>query len=324
VGTVRSRDVAPLSYAVVIPTTLTRPTLAAAVEACLRQTVAANDVVVVAPDGVPAPALPAGVRVLQAPRSSNEQRNAGARAVSSDLVLFVDDDNVLADDFAERLLAAWHAAPTRVTGMAGVIDNDPRHSGASNLAYLLLGLGCTAYRARSSRLRASGHVLSVYDPDPLTPARFLHGCCVAYERTTFLGEMFDDTFTGHVAGGDLDAAARIGRHGHLFQIPSARSRAMPVPSTMPPDGYDQGLRFGETLAYYRWRHRARGAVGVIAWGYANLGQILLLVVRLSRTGRVRPLAGYVRGLVRAHQRIWRERRSDALCTVDPSPPSSSL
>lgn len=307
-----------------IPTTLTRPTLGAAVEACLRQTAVADEVLVVAPDGVPAPALPGEVRVLHAPRSSNGQRNAGARAVNSDLVLFVDDDNVLADDFAERLLAAWQAAPSPVAGMAGVIDNDPRHTGGRNLAYLMLGLGCTAYRARSSRLRASGHVLSVYDPDPLTPAGFLHGCCVAYERTTFLGELFDETFTGHVSGGDLDAAARMARHGHLFQVPDARSRAMAVPSTMPPDEYSQGLRFGETLAYYRWRHRAPGAVGVVAWAYANLGQLLLLVARLVRTGRVRPLAGYVRGLVRAHRRIWGERRSTALYTFDASPPSASL
>ncbi|MGQ0717301.1 MAG: glycosyltransferase [Pseudonocardiales bacterium] len=313
------------SYAVVIPTTLTRPTLNGAVEACLRQTVAADEVIVVAPDELlPAPALPGGVRLLHAPRSSNGQRNAGARAVRSDLVLFVDDDNVLADDFAERLLSAWRAAPPPVAGMAGVIDNDPRHTGARNLAYLLLGLGCTAYRARSSRLRASGHVLSVYDPDPLVPARFLHGCCVAYERTTFLGELFDETFTGHVSGGDLDAAARMGRHGHLFQVPDARSRAMVVPSTMPPDEYTQGLRFGETLAYYRWRHRARGAVGATAWAYANLGQLVLLVARFVRTGRGRPLVGYARGLVRAHRRIWSERRSAALDTVDVSPPSASL
>lgn len=314
----------PPSYSVVMPTTLTRPTLIAAVGACLRQTVAADEVVVVAPDGVSGPALPTGVRLLHASRSSNGQRNAGARSVSSDLVLFVDDDNVINDDFAERLLSAWQAAPAPVAGMAGVIDDDPRHVGVRNLVYLLLGLGCTAYRARSSRLRASGHVLSVYEPDPAVPARFLHGCCVAYERTAFLGELFDETFTGHVSGGDLDVAARMGRHGLLFQVPEARSRAMAVPSTMPPDQYSQGLRFGETLAYYRWRHRAPGAVGVVAWTCANLGQILLLVLRLVRTGHVLPLAGYTRGLARAHRRIWCERRRAALCTVDVSPPIASL
>lgn len=298
------------SYSVVIPTTLSRLSLLACVDAVLGQTASPQQVVVVAPESAngPAPELPAGVRLLTAPPSSNGQRNAGACVVDSDVVLFVDDDNVLATDFAERLLAAWRDAPGPVAGMAGIIVNDPQHTGWRNAAYFVLGLSCTAYRVRSSRLRRSGHVLSVYRPDPGVPADFLHGCCVAYDRQIFLRELFDETFDGHVSGGDLDAAARIGRHGRLFQVPGARSRALPVDSTMPAGEYLQGLRFGETLAYYRWRHRGRGNLGLVAWEYANLGQVLLLIVRAMRTGSARPLLGYLTGLAGAHRRIALEAR----------------
>jgi len=303
--------VTPPSYSVVIPTTLSRSGLRACVDAVLGQTVSPRQVVVVVgpenPHG-PTPELPGGVRVITSPASSNGQRNAGARVVDGDVVLFVDDDNVLAADFAERLLASWRDAPHPVAGMAGIIVNDPQHSGWRNAVYFTLGLGCTAYRARSSRLRRSGHVLSVYRPDPTVPAGFLHGCCVAYDRQVFLRELFDETFGGHVSGGDLDAAARMGRHGRLFQVPDAQSRALPVDSTMPARGYEQGLRFGETLAYYRWRHRGHGGAGAVAWAYANVGQVLLLIVRLVRAGSARPLIGYVTGLTRAHRRIAREAR----------------
>jgi hypothetical protein len=293
---------------VLVPTTLGRSSLRACLEGVLRQTVRPRQLVVVCPAGADAhvPDLPEGVRLVTAPASSNGQRNAGARAVDTDLVLFVDDDNVLADDFAERLLWAWRDIPGPVAGMAGVITNDPRHSGWRNAVYFLLGLGCTAYRARTSRLRSSGHVLSVYQPSGVVPAGFLHGCCVAYDRKIFLRELFDETFTGHVSGGDLDAAARIRRHGYLFQVPDAHSYALPVESTMPADGFEQGLRFGETLAYYRWRHRARGGFGVVAWEYANVGQVVLLIARMVATGSGRPFLGYLAGLVRAHRRIMRE------------------
>lgn len=310
---VRSPTVTRPSYSVVIPTTLSRLGLLACVDAVLGQTVSPQQVVVVGPENAngPAPELPAGVRLLTAPPSSNGQRNAGARAMDSDVVLFVDDDNVLAADFAEWLLASWREAPGPVAGMAGIIVNDPQHTGWRNAVYFVLGIGCTAYRARSSRLRRSGHVLSVYRPDPAVPAGFLHGCCVAYDRQIFLRELFDETFGGHVSGGDLDAAARIGRHGRLFQVPGARSRALPVDSTMSAGEYMQGLRFGETLAYYRWRHRPPGRLGVAAWEYANVGQVLLLLVRAVRTGSARPLLGYLTGLARAHRRIvqeaWRRR-----------------
>lgn len=300
----------PPSYSVVIPTTLSRLGLRACVDAVLAQTVSPQQVVVVGPASAngTAPELPAGVRLLTAPTSSNGQRNAGARAVDSDVVLFVDDDNLLALDFAERLLTAWWKAPGPVAGMAGVIVNDPEHTGWRNAVYFILGLGCTAYRARSSRLRRSGHVLSVYRPDPAIPAGFLHGCSVAYDRQIFLRELFDETFDGHVSGGDLDAAARIGRHGRLFQVPGARSCALPIDSTMPVGEYVQGLRFGETLAYYRWRHRGSGNLGAVAWEYANLGQVLLLILRAVRTGSARPLLGYLAGLTRAHRRIVQEVR----------------
>ncbi len=297
-----------VSYSVVVPTADTRNTLRACLESVQRQVLAPREIVVVAPDGHPRPEwLPQSVIFRTAAASSNGQRNRGARHATGDVVLFVDDDIVLDEDFGAALMGAWGAAPSPVAGMAGLIVNDPVLAGARNHVWWAFGLGYTAFRARSSRLRASGHVVSVYSPDGRVPARFLHGCCVAYDRCTFLDELFDETFDGYVSGGDLDLSARMRTRGWLFQVPTARSTACAVSSTMPADPYWQARRFGETLAFYRWRHRGRGILGALAWEYANLGQVLILVVRGIVGRSSRSLVGYLRGLASTHCAILTRR-----------------
>lgn len=297
----------PLTYSAVVPTTGNRPSLPGCVASVLAQTLPATEVVVVGVTGISRPPwLPQAAWFVTARASSNGQRNAGALLATGAVVLFVDDDVVLARDFAERLLAAWLASPVPVAGAAGVIDNDPRLPALAGAGYLLLGLGYTAFRARASGLRWSGHVRSVYELPEARTAGFLHGTCVGYDRRLLLTDPFDATrFDGYVMGGDLDLAARMRRRGRLLQVPDARCRVADLPTTSPTELYQQGYQHGERLAYYRWRHRGPGFLGTCCWVWANLGQVLILACRGVRSGCWLALRGYMAGLRITHCRILR-------------------
>jgi GT2 family glycosyltransferase len=306
-----------LTYSVVLPTAGTRSTLRACVDGIQRQATGPADVTVVGTTACERPPwLPASVAYITAPASSNGQRNAGARAATGDLVLFVDDDIVLDPWFGTALLEAWHTAAPPMAGVSGTLTNDEYPEGWVNLLYFVLGLGYTAPLPAQPGLRWSGHVIVTSRLAEDRCAGFLAGCCVAYRRTAVLAEPFDETFSGYVSGGDLDMAARMRSFGNLYQSPAPTSHAADVVSTMPARHYEKGKMHGDVLAFYRWRHRGPGLLGTLAWEWANVGQILVLMFRGFRLRTWQPLRGYFAGLASVHGRIrrgecqrWRARRT---------------
>jgi glycosyltransferase involved in cell wall biosynthesis len=108
----------PLPISIVVPTFDHPHLLRRVVQTCLRQPVAE---ILVVDDGSPEPVDKvvhesaggdARVRVLRLERNggSPAARNAGADAASGEFVLFVDDDTLLADDYARTLLDHLRAA----------------------------------------------------------------------------------------------------------------------------------------------------------------------------------------------------------------------
>lgn len=92
---------------IVIPTLGER---AAALERLLRsisaQTRAPAEILVVVPHEATFSDIPE-TRTVRAQRSLPVQRKAGAEAATKPVILFVDDDMVLAPDFCEVVLEVW-------------------------------------------------------------------------------------------------------------------------------------------------------------------------------------------------------------------------
>jgi GT2 family glycosyltransferase len=295
-------------YSVVIPTLGERATLRALVDSIARQIRPPAEVIVALPPGVDIGADDR-VRIVRAPvASTSAQRNAGARAATSPVVLFADDDIELEPDCAAELMAVWERRGVEtISGVAPTLMNDYAFPAGPIWRRVLLaagGLGHAAVLARRSRLMRSGAVASVRRPTREVEVEFAISTCVSYRREALLREPFEEAFTGYVFSEDADLAARMIKHAPIIHTPRARVWQADV---------EPGLGRGEVAAYrrarmvafFRGRHRARGPVGRLAWEWANAAECAILVGRGLRLRDFGPLRAYLRGLgeTRAHLRV---------------------
>jgi GT2 family glycosyltransferase len=122
-----------LPIAIVIPVFNGAATLGECL-AALTPSLRAGDELVVVDDGSTdasaAIAVAAGARVVRQPANGGQAaaRNAGVRATTADVVLFVDADVVAAPDVVERVRAAFATRPD-VAALFGSYDDRPRAGG---------------------------------------------------------------------------------------------------------------------------------------------------------------------------------------------------
>jgi glycosyltransferase involved in cell wall biosynthesis len=291
-----------ISYSVVIPTLAARDA-SRAIASVRAQGRRAHEIILAVPHGEGCE-VPVGVRVVEGRRGSSSQRNAGARAASGDIVLFVDDDMELDPGFAEAICEVWERHGLQsLSGVAGCVANAPVVSRAVSA---FRGLGQLYHRALfapGSRIKASGHLAEVLVPRREVQVEFAPGCCVSYRRDLLLVEPFSEEFDGYVLGDDFDLAARMICRAPLIQTPAAR--AMHRGTTMSEPTIDRAYRAGLQLASFRLRHRRFGALGIVAWHWSNATYLALQLWRAVVRGRWSVLKAYRRG--RRQERAARRR-----------------
>lgn len=297
-----------IEYAIVIPTLGRRETLQKCLDSIARQTRAPAEVILVAPAGVALDAV-GDARVVHAEPSTSGQRNAGARATSARVVLFLDDDIVLEPDFGEALMEVWdRRGHDALSGVVGTCVGEDAFRGGSRLHRALRavgGLGHGALRTPGSRLMASGHVAVVRWPKQEEEVAFASGYCVSYRRDLLAEEPFDESFGGYVFGEDLDVAARMSKRAPLVHTPNARCSHEPVTPGLG-GGPDAAYRRARMWAFFRGRHRKAGLVGRAAWEYANATEGAILLARALRSGEFEPPRAFLRGLREARAQLRAE------------------
>jgi GT2 family glycosyltransferase len=287
-----------LAYSVVVPTLARRPSLRDCLASIAAQIRPPAEVILAVPPATDVP--DAGAAIVYADvASTSAQRNAGVRAASSPIVLFVDDDITLAPDFGAHLLAVWERRGLDgISGVAGTCINEDAFPAGSVLRRLLLaagGLGHQAVIARRSKLMVSGAVASVRRPRREVEVEFAIGFCVSYRRDLLLQETFDESFTGYVFSEDADLSARMIRHAPLIHTPQARCWHADVDPGLT-EGVDAAYRRARMVAFFRGRHRRRGLLGRLAWEWANGAELAILAARAARRRDIAPVRAYLRGL----------------------------
>jgi GT2 family glycosyltransferase len=250
----------------------------------------------------------AGAKIVHADvASTSGQRNAGVRAASSPIVLFVDDDITLDPDCGAQLMEVWERRGLdNVSGVAGTCVNDDAFPPGSLVRRILLAIGGLGHRAvlvRHSKLMVSGAVASVRRPQREVEVDFAIGFCVSYRRELLRCERFDESFTGYVFSEDADLAARMVRHAPLVHTPRARCWHADVEPGLGV-GADAAYRRARMVAFFRGRHRRPGLLGRLAWEWANGAELAILLARALSDGDLAPARAYLRGLreTRAHLR----------------------
>ena len=232
------------------------------------------------------------VKLLRASPALTRQRNIGVHAASGSVLLFLDDDTVLATDYLREIAAVYENDPeSRIGGVGGATISDPTHTEpwlrrVFKRVFLLSSIGF-------GRLKRSGHPAWVFSPREPLKVEFLSGCNMSYRREVFDYLKFDERLTGYALGEDLHFSYAVSRRWQLVLTPYARlehrDAAGGRPSTR--DRAEMGVL--HHLLFFR-EQVARSPLDWLCYFWSLLGG-LLLTLRHPGEGRLTGvLLGYRR------------------------------
>ena len=149
------------------------------------------------------------VEVLMGPAGSCHQRNTILDALMDcDIVLFLDDDFLMAPGYIEATLAAFEADPAVVVTTGRVLADGAR------------GPGICMFEARE----VLAHKTHASPREPATTPIFNgYGCNMAIrlEVARIHGIRFDERLPLYAWYEDLDFTRRLGRHGKIVRVENA-------------------------------------------------------------------------------------------------------
>jgi GT2 family glycosyltransferase len=221
---------APLRLAIGIPTCGRPSMIAETLRDIAQQTrqpdrvlvCATNQADVESPEGVPA-----GVEILFARSGLPHQRNAILdRLDDCDIVLFLDDDFLMAPRYVEATVAAMQSFPGLVVTTGRMIADDSRGPGLS------VAEGRAMIAAEGASELDSG----------LEKAPHGYGCNMALRLAAIRahGERFDERLPLYAWSEDIDFTHRLARHGWIAKLHGARGVHL---------GAKQGRSPGRRLGY---------------------------------------------------------------------------
>ncbi len=229
--------------------------------------------------------------VREYPPSLARQRNAGMARVGGDIDIagYLDDDLVLEPDATERMAAFWRQAGDDVGGCAFNIINQPVAQAGKLTHFFLLNGSPPGRMLRSgwpAQIPAIAHTIET---------QWLYGGATLWRREVIGAFDFDEWFTGHGYGEDVDFSYRVGRRYRLFVVADARVNHFTRP-IRPASQYNLGRQQVINRIYFI---RKSGAFSAPAVCWAMFGQLVhnLLAGLVHFTeGGLRRLAGNVAGI----------------------------
>lgn len=158
-----------------------------------------------------------------------ESRNKAAKLASGELLIFLEDDVVLFDDYIEQLVTTFKEEDDgQLAGVGGIIDNDrfdPVKGLARRIPFLLFGLA----GFHEGRVLRSGFATDYGETErpiqQLQEVDFLLGGVSAYKRELFDELEFSNRYrskSGYGQGEDKEFSYRVSRKYRLLVNPRAR------------------------------------------------------------------------------------------------------
>lgn len=270
----------PVGHVVVIASAGRPEVLGETVDSLFRQTVPADLVVlsVPSPDDVPERLLDrAGVRVVVSERGSSVQRNNGLLAVGAvpELVTYIDDDAMLADDYFAKLRHYMDRAPD-VVALTGLVLAD----GA-------------VLRRELSRQEAGEILAAATVREETSRDGAVYGCNMTARGRVALAEPFDERLRLYAWQEDTDFGARCRRHGRVVHYYGCVAVHLAVSSGRV-DG--RVLGFAQVVnPYYMWRKGTKTRDVLLKDWVRYTGSNALKILDRSRPDRAGRLRGNMLG-----------------------------
>jgi GT2 family glycosyltransferase len=167
--------------------------------------------------------VPSGctVNFLHTAPGLTRQRNIGVQEASASVILFLDDDTILDENYIQGIASVYEQdTEARIGGVGGAIVPDPTLSeswlrSAFRRIFLLPSFG-------RGRIKRSGYQEFAFSPREFLEVEFLSGCNMSYRREVFEYLRFDERLTGYSLGEDLHFSYAVSRRWRLVLTPHAR------------------------------------------------------------------------------------------------------
>ncbi|MFA5032831.1 MAG: glycosyltransferase [bacterium] len=147
------------------------------------------------------------------------QRNAGINVVKNDIVLFLDDDVILAPDYLFEIMKIYeNDKKGEIRGLTGCIEKMPKPSHKQLFFQRLFLLP----QFRDGKFLDSGQPTWIWKPTRLTEIEVMLGCNMSFRREIFYEYSFDEGLKGYCYMEDDDFSYRVSRKHKLYQTPFAK------------------------------------------------------------------------------------------------------
>jgi glycosyltransferase involved in cell wall biosynthesis len=279
------------SLAVLIPT-LNRPhDLRVTVETLLRQSVLPRELIIVdqsrtdeselavralleeSPQG---PAITLQYRRDPGINSLAIARNVALSMSHSEIILFLDDDVELEDDFVERLLDGYVEDPL-LGGISGIITNYKPGAWSHRLWQAIFVHGPfrddrQSIYHRAEELRHSGRI----------PVTRFGGGLMSFRARVIAGVQFDENLRGSSEGEDVDFCMHLPPGTRLAIDPRARLVHKASPLGRRTEHWSAAVVRGTSYLYHRNWRSSHLAFGWLMTGFASIALLATLKQRSSR------------------------------------------
>lgn len=238
-------------------------------------------------------------RVAGPLRGLTRQRNFGLHAVTTDVVVFFDDDVVLQPGCLAAMEAAMRRPGIAAAGVgAFVVDPVPPGLGLWRVRRAL-GIVGTLAPGRYSRSGFSTPWGAPARADAVVEGDWLPGCAMMWRTAIVRALGFHAALDGYAQGEDLEFSLRARRHGPLLMAGGARVLHLHEAAGRP-----DAFRLGYMAIHNRYQIHRRGLADRrardVAWfAYAWTLDTLLLARHLPRPAHAPRAAREMAGRVKA-------------------------
>lgn len=215
-------------------------------------------------------------------------KNEGIKHTTAEIVFFIEDDIILAEDFIEKVIEIYRWQPY-LGGVGGYITNY-RKSRLHSFLYRLL------FRGQFRDPRYEFYRSSIEKIPSAVETNIISGGCVSFKRIVLEEFKFSEWFTGYSFGEDVEFCLRANSK-YKFALTSA-AKAIHNKSTQRIKSSQLYFHYRyEVRWYYYWCKRlVRPSLASTANFYlANIGLMLSALLGCLRSRSVAPLRGILNG-----------------------------
>lgn len=254
------RHIQPMTLSVIIATKNRTNTLDGTLESVVRQSLAVDEILIV-DQSSDSNTQEMVARFTQALRIAGARlpeviymydptlpgagaaRNAGIEQSRGDLLVFLDDDVLLEEDFFEQLVNSYKCN-SALGGVQGIITNYTRPALRKRLLETFFLMG--PFRDERMPIYWDADALR-YSP-PIAVRKFT-SCLMSVKRSALGSERFDAGYNGR--GEDLDLSWRVSEQHPLVIAPAARAQHLRTPLARSPESWLTSNLFGYYYMYHR-------------------------------------------------------------------------